>query len=61
MQRWAAARPDEYRAFIDKTPMKRAGDCEHDIGRFVVALCSDDCRYINGQSIGVDGGMACLG
>ncbi|MGH8505089.1 MAG: SDR family oxidoreductase, partial [Stenotrophobium sp.] len=41
--------------------MQRVGDCEQDIGRFVVTLCSDDCRYINGQSIAIDGGQAYLG
>jgi NAD(P)-dependent dehydrogenase (short-subunit alcohol dehydrogenase family) len=41
--------------------MQRIGDCEADIGRFVATLCSDDCRYINGQSIGVDGGQVFIG
>lgn len=58
---WAKARPDEAAAYFSTIPMRRVGDCEHDIGRFVVALCSEDCRYINGQSIGLDGGQAYLG
>jgi meso-butanediol dehydrogenase/(S,S)-butanediol dehydrogenase/diacetyl reductase len=41
--------------------MQRVGDCEQDIGRVVALLCSDDCRYVNGQSIGLDGGQALLG
>ncbi|SFF64303.1 NAD(P)-dependent dehydrogenase, short-chain alcohol dehydrogenase family [Fontimonas thermophila] len=61
MQGWTRARPQEAAAFIATIPQGRVGDCEDDIGRFVVALCSDDCRYINGQSIGVDGGQAYLG
>jgi len=27
----------------------------------VVVLCSDACAYLNGQSIGLDGGQAYLG
>ncbi|HUP91169.1 MAG TPA: SDR family oxidoreductase [Solimonas sp.] len=58
---WTRERPAESAAFIATVPMQRIGDCEADIGRFVVSLCSEDCRYINGQSIGVDGGQAFLG
>ncbi|HET8707906.1 MAG TPA: SDR family oxidoreductase [Pseudomonadales bacterium] len=58
---WIEANPKEAAAFIASIPMQRVGECEEDIGRFVAALCSDDCRYINGQSIAVDGGQAYLG
>ena len=58
---WTKARPDEAAAYFSTIPMRRVGDCEHDIGRFVVALCSEECRYVNGQSIGLDGGQAYLG
>ncbi len=61
MDGWTRARPQEAAAFIATVPMQRVGDCETDIGRFVATLCSDDCRYINGQSIAVDGGQAYLG
>ncbi|MDB5985009.1 MAG: family oxidoreductase [Nevskia sp.] len=61
MAGWTRARPEEAAAFIATVPMQRVGDCEADIGRFVATLCSDDCRYINGQSIAVDGGQAYLG
>ncbi len=61
MDWWTRERPQESSAFIATVPMQRVGDCEADIGRFVVSLCSDDCRYINGQSIAVDGGQAYLG
>jgi meso-butanediol dehydrogenase / (S,S)-butanediol dehydrogenase / diacetyl reductase len=61
MQWWVRERPEEARAFLATVPMQRIGDCEDDIGRFVATLCSEDCRYINGQSIGVDGGQAYLG
>jgi meso-butanediol dehydrogenase/(S,S)-butanediol dehydrogenase/diacetyl reductase len=58
---WTAARPDEAAAYFATIPMRRVGNCELDIGRFVVTLCSEDCRYINGQSIALDGGQAYLG
>lgn len=61
MAGWSAARPAEAAAFIATVPMQRVGGCESDIGRFVATLCSDDCRFINGQSIAVDGGQAYLG
>ena len=61
MEWWTQAHPQEAAAFVATVPMQRVGDCEADIGRFVVSLCSEDCRYIHGQSIAVDGGQAYLG
>jgi meso-butanediol dehydrogenase / (S,S)-butanediol dehydrogenase / diacetyl reductase len=61
MEWWTQAHPQEAAAFVATVPMQRVGDCEADIGRFVVTLCSEECRYINGQSIAVDGGQAYLG
>lgn len=58
---WTRERPEESSAFIDTVPTKRVGDCELDIGRFVVTLCTEDSRYVNGQSIALDGGQAFLG
>ena len=61
MAGWSQARPAEAAAFVATVPMQRVGECEADVGRFVATLCSDDCGYINGQSIAVDGGQAYLG
>src|SRR5581483_8185611 len=58
---WTKERPQEAAAFLATVPMQRIGDCEADIGKFVATLCSDECRYVNGQSIGLDGGQAYLG
>jgi len=58
---WIESRPEESAAFIATIPQQRIGECEGDIGRFVALLCTDDCSYINGQSIAVDGGQAYLG
>lgn len=58
---WTENNPEEAEAFIATIPQRRIGDCEADIGRYVAALCSDYSRYVNGQSIGLDGGQAYLG
>ncbi|MGB0213266.1 SDR family NAD(P)-dependent oxidoreductase [Algiphilus sp.] len=58
---WTRERPEEAEAFVATVPMQRIGDCEQDIGRFVATLCSEDCAYINGQSIALDGGQARIG
>lgn len=61
MDGWSKARPEESAAFVATVPQGYVGDCEIDIGRFVTTLCSDECRYVNGQSIALDGGQAFLG
>jgi 3-oxoacyl-[acyl-carrier protein] reductase len=38
-------------------PMGRFGRPREDIGRAVVALCSDNCGFVTAQSIQVDGGV----
>lgn len=58
---WMENRPEEAAAFVATIPQRRVGDCEQDIGRFVAMLCSDASSYVNGQSIGLDGGQAYLG
>lgn len=37
-------------------PMGRIGDCEQDVGPVVVFLASDDCQYVTGNTVFVDGG-----
>jgi NAD(P)-dependent dehydrogenase (short-subunit alcohol dehydrogenase family) len=61
LEQWIAERPEESAAFFATVPMRYAGDCEKDIGRFVAALCGPDSRYITGQTIALDGGQANLG
>ncbi len=58
---WIEGNPEEAAAFMATIPMRRVGDCEEDIGRFVAQLCSDGSRYVNGQSIAIDGGQAHMG
>ena len=61
LQGWIDANPEEAAAFVQSIPMKRIGDCEEDIGRFVAALCSPESSYVSGQSIAVDGAQAYMG
>jgi len=61
LQWWMENRPEEAAAFVAGIPQRRVGECEEDIGRFVAMLCSDASAYVNGQSIGLDGGQAYLG
>lgn len=58
---WTENNPEEAAEFVASIPMRRIGECEEDIGRFVATLCSDDSRYVNGQTIALDGGQAYLG
>jgi len=58
---WMDNNPEEAEEFIATIPQRRVGECEEDIGRFVAALCGPDSAYVNGQSIGLDGGQAYLG
>lgn len=58
---WMDSNPEEAAAFIATIPQRRVGECEQDIGRFVAQLCGPDSAYVNGQSIGLDGGQALIG
>lgn len=46
----------EHREFLRDHPMGRQGDPELDIAPVVRFLCSDDCRFLTGQTLMVDGG-----
>jgi 3-oxoacyl-[acyl-carrier protein] reductase len=43
--------------FMQNFPMGRLGRPREDIGRAVIAICSDDFGFVTGQSIQVDGGF----
>ena len=58
---WINNNPEEAAEFVATIPQRRIGECETDIGRFVAMLCSETSAYVNGQSIGLDGGQAYLG
>ena len=60
MEGWIAARPEESAAFLATVPMRRAGDCEADIGRAVAQICGPAFGFVTGQTIALDGGQAFL-
>lgn len=47
---------DDRAQLEEEIPMGRFGDVE-EIGKAVVFLCSDNCKYLTGQIIRIDGGM----
>lgn len=55
---WIEHNPDEAEAFFRTIPLGRVGDCEHDIGAAVVALCDPALGYLTGATIPLDGGQA---
>jgi 3-oxoacyl-[acyl-carrier protein] reductase len=53
-----SALPEEYRAkILESIPLARLGTVE-EVGRIASFLLSDDARYITGQIVQVDGGLA---
>ncbi len=58
---WIESSPEEAEYFFQTIPQRRVGDCMTDIGRFVAVLCGPDSAYVNGQTIGLDGGQAFIG
>ena len=52
-----AQNPAVREAYLRMFPLGRMGAPRHDIGRAVVALCSDLMGYVSGQNLPVDGGL----
>jgi NAD(P)-dependent dehydrogenase (short-subunit alcohol dehydrogenase family) len=59
-QYWAEREPGITEQAISRTPLRRLGDCEDDIGRAAVFLASDLSAYVTGQTLMVDGGLRML-
>jgi NAD(P)-dependent dehydrogenase (short-subunit alcohol dehydrogenase family) len=57
MVAWSELDPKSYEKTIRQIPLRRAGECEQDIGGVAVFLASDDASYLTGQTLMVDGGM----
>ncbi|OBK66274.1 short-chain dehydrogenase [Mycobacterium colombiense] len=49
--------PETWERLRRATPLRRMGDPYDDIGRAVLALVSDDMRYLTGASLMLDGGL----
>ncbi|MEN8076539.1 glucose 1-dehydrogenase [Clostridioides difficile] len=47
---------EEKQDLIDEIPMNRFGD-SNEIAKAVLFLCKDDCKYLTGQIIRIDGGL----
>lgn len=47
---------EEKQELIDEIPMNRFGDV-NEIAKAVLFLCKDDCKYLTGQIIRIDGGF----
>ncbi|OXL85047.1 oxidoreductase [Paenibacillus sp. SSG-1] len=57
---WKVKMPEAYEKMVNNIPLRRLGDCEHDVGRVVCFLLSRDAKFITGQTIMVDGGTMML-
>jgi NAD(P)-dependent dehydrogenase (short-subunit alcohol dehydrogenase family) len=55
-RRYAAAQPENAAEMLRFNPMGRMGDPESDIGSVALFLASEDCRYLTGNTLFVDGG-----
>lgn len=53
---FAEANPENAAAMLKLNPMGRMGDPEADIGSVALFLASEDCRYLTGNTLFVDGG-----
>jgi len=58
---WIDANPVEAEHFQKSIPLGYVGECEEDIGAFVAMMCSDEARYLSGQTIALDGGQVFIG
>jgi len=58
---WMDANPVEAEHFQKSIPLGYVGECEEDIGAFVAMMCSDEARYLSGQTIALDGGQVFIG
>lgn len=57
MAAWAKKYPERYEQVLSTIPMGRWGDAEKDIGRVCVFLCTEDAKFITGETISCDGGV----
>lgn len=58
---WIERNPVEAEHFQKSIPLGYVGECEDDIGAFVAMMCSDNARYLSGQTIALDGGQVFIG
>lgn len=56
VRKWSEAAPELYQSVASNIPLGRFGDPETDVAPVVAFLCSDDARYVTGQTVMADGG-----
>ena len=56
LAQWKEAYPEAYAKTVQSIPAGRFGDPEKDIGRTCVFLCSEDAKYISGETVTMQGG-----
>ena len=57
LERWAELNPEAFKANVHMPPAGHFGDAEKEIGRACVALTSPDFKYMNGETITLEGGL----
>ena len=57
LENFANAYPDAFKANVKMPPAGHYGDVELEIGRACVQLASPDFKYMNGETITLEGGM----
>ena len=57
LENFEAAYPEAFKANVHMPPAGHYGDVEKEIGRVVVQLCGPDFKYMNGETITLEGGM----
>ncbi len=57
LEKFQQAYPEAFQANVKTPPAGYFGDPEQDIGRACVALVSPDLKYMNGETITLEGGM----
>jgi NAD(P)-dependent dehydrogenase (short-subunit alcohol dehydrogenase family) len=56
LEEFLASAPEMEARLTAHHPIRRIGDCEHDIAPAVVFLASEGARYVTGQTLPVNGG-----
>ena len=57
LEKFQKAYPDAFKANVKMPPAGHYGDVEKEIGRVCVQLASPDFKYMNGETITLEGGM----
>jgi len=52
--------PERYADMVSRVPLGRFGDSEHDVGRTIAWMVSDEASYMTGCTIMLDGGQMLL-